>query len=170
VAFVPYPTPLFDASGELVGAVNMLLDISDHMQSEMALTRQTQRLESLNRIAKVLSSDLDLERIVQAATDAARELSGASFGAFFYNVTDEKGERYVLYTLSGASPDAFSKFGLPRNTAIFEPTFRGERTVRSDDIRMDPRYGLSGPHFGMPKGHLPNLKVRQGARRVVLRP
>ena len=44
---------------------------------------------------------------------------------------------------------------MPRNTAIFEPTFRGRGTVRSDDILADPRYGKSAPYHGMPKGHLP---------------
>src|SRR3546814_18881831 len=44
---------------------------------------------------------------------------------------------------------------MPRNTAVFAPTFDGTGSVRSDDIRKDPRYGHSGPHFGMPKGHLP---------------
>src|SRR3546814_1337613 len=44
---------------------------------------------------------------------------------------------------------------MPRNTAVFAPTFDGTGIVRSDDIRKDPRYGRSGPHFGMPKGHLP---------------
>jgi hypothetical protein len=70
-------------------------------------------------------------------------------------VTDGKGERYLLYTLSGAPREAFARFGLPRNTAIFQPTFGGTGIVRCDDIRTDPRYGKSGPHFGMPKGHLP---------------
>lgn len=57
--------------------------------------------------------------------------------------------------MCGAPREAFAKFGLPRNTAIFEPTFRGERVVRSDDIRRDPSYGLMPPHHGMPEGHLP---------------
>ena len=133
----------------------MLVDISERKKTEAIASRQTERLESLNRIEKTLTSDLDLERIVKAATDGATELSGARFGAFFYNLTDDKGERYQLYALSGAPRKAFSKFGLPRNTAIFEPTFRGQGTVRSDDIRKDPRYGLMAPHHGMPKGHLP---------------
>jgi len=33
-------------------------------------------------------------------------------------------------------------------------TFRGTGIVRSDDIRKDPRYGKSAPHYGQPKGHL----------------
>jgi two-component system, chemotaxis family, CheB/CheR fusion protein len=34
VPFLPFPTPLFDASGALVGAVNMLMDLSDRKRAE----------------------------------------------------------------------------------------------------------------------------------------
>lgn len=33
VPFTPYPTPLFDADGNMVGAVNMLIDISRHKEA-----------------------------------------------------------------------------------------------------------------------------------------
>jgi len=68
---------------------------------------------------------------------------------------DEKGESYMLYTLAGVPRSAFERFGMPRNTAVFDHTFRGIGVVRSDDIRKDPRYGHNAPHYGMPKGHLP---------------
>ena len=119
------------------------------------LTSQTHRLEVLNQLALAIASEHDLERIVQKVTDTATHLSGAQFGAFFYNVFDEQGGRYTLYTLSGAPRSAFEEFGMPRNTAIFDPTFRGAGVIRSEDIRTDPRYGKSAPHHGMPKGHLP---------------
>jgi PAS domain S-box-containing protein len=125
-----------------------ILDISRQKASE-------RRWKTLNRIARTLSQDLDVQRTVQSVTDIATELSGAKFGAFFYNSVNDEGEKYLLYTLSGAPRAAFEKFGLPRNTAVFEPTFRGMEVVRSDDIRTDPRYGKSAPHYGMPKGHLP---------------
>jgi PAS domain S-box-containing protein len=111
--------------------------------------------ENLNRIGQVLSAELDLERLVQAVTDAATQISGAKFGAFFYNRKNEAGESYMLYTLSGVSRDAFAGFPMPRNTAVFAPTFTGERIVRSADITRDPAYGRSPPHHGMPAGHLP---------------
>ena len=113
------------------------------------------RCERLHRLSQIIASDLDLERVVQTVTDIATEECGAEFGAFFYNVENEAGEAYQLYTLSGAPRAAFEHFGLPRNTAVFEPTFRGVSIVRSDDIRKDPRYGKNAPHYGMPKGHLP---------------
>ena len=102
-----------------------------------------------------VAAEHDLERLVQAVTDAGVELSHAEFGAFFYNVLREDGEAYTLYTLSGAPREAFEKFPMPRNTAIFEPTFRGRPPVRSDDILADPRYGKNAPYHGMPAGHLP---------------
>jgi len=92
---------------------------------------------------------------VQTVTDAGVEISGAQFGAFFYNVINEQGEAYTLYTLSGASREAFATLPMPRNTAIFGPTFRGLGPVRSNDILLDPRYGKSPPYHGMPAGHLP---------------
>jgi PAS domain S-box-containing protein len=125
-----------------------LLDVSKQKAYE-------HRLETLNSIARTLAGELDLERIIQSVTDTATELCGAKFGAFFYNDIDDQGERYVLYALSGAPRSAFEKFGLPRNTEVFDPTFRGTGIIRSDDIRKDPRYGKSAPHFGMPDGHLP---------------
>ena len=92
---------------------------------------------------------------MQAVTDAATQLSGAQFGSFFYNVTDERGDAFLLYTLSGAPREAFASFGNPRATALFGPTFRGEPPIRLDDVLADPRYGTMAPHHGMPKGHLP---------------
>src|SRR5687767_12171367 len=111
--------------------------------------------ETLNRIGRTLTAELDLERVVQVVTDAATEVSGAQFGAFFYNQKNEAGESYMLYTLSGVPREAFAAFPMPRNTAVFAPTFAGTGIVRADDITQDARYGKSGPHHGMPKGHLP---------------
>ena len=106
-------------------------------------------LDVLNRTAVALAS-LDLEKVVQAVTDAGRELVGAQFGAFFYTVIDEAGEAFTLYTLSGASRADFERFGHPRATPVFAPTFRGEGVIRSANIREDARYGRMPPHHGMP--------------------
>lgn len=45
VDFLPYPTPLFDSSGELVGGVNMLVDITERKQAEHASQRLNEILE-----------------------------------------------------------------------------------------------------------------------------
>lgn len=133
----------------------VVIDITEERKVSAHLQEQTRALSILNRAANAISGDLDQERLVQAITDAGVEITGAEFGAFFYNVVDDKGEWYTLYTLSGVPREAFSKFPMPRNTAIFEPTFSGKEVVRSADITADPRYGKMGPYHGMPEGHLP---------------
>ncbi len=121
----------------------------------MELREETRTIETVNRIGQMLSAQLDVQKLVQAATDAATALTGAQFGAFFYNVTGETGEAYTLYSLSGVSQDAFAQFPMPRNTDVFGPTFRGEGVIRLDDVTQDARYGLNLPYQGMPDGHLP---------------
>jgi GAF domain-containing protein len=116
---------------------------------------ETRHLQLLNRVGCALIGELDLERVVQTVTDAGTELTGAEFGAFFYNVVKEAGESYMLYTLSGVPREAFAGLPMPRNTAIFGQTFTGAGVVRSADITKSSRYGRSAPHYGMPKGHLP---------------
>lgn len=147
-------SPLREAE-TVVGTIIEIRDIGRDKQAEAALAAEARRLETLNRVGAALAAELDLEKLVQAVTDAGVALSGAEFGAFFYNVLNESGESYMLYTLSGVPREAFATFPMPRNTAVFGPTFRGEGVVRSDDITKDPRYGRNAPHHGMPKGHLP---------------
>ncbi|HEU0015813.1 MAG TPA: GAF domain-containing protein [Longimicrobium sp.] len=120
-----------------------------------AVEDEARLVETLHRIGVTLTSHTELHAIVQTATDEATALTAAQFGAFFYNVLDEQGGSYTLYTLSGAPRSAFERFPMPRNTEVFAPTFHGEGVVRSDDITRDPRYGRNAPHHGMPKGHLP---------------
>jgi PAS domain S-box-containing protein len=143
------------SSRELITKVGSNLQMARlRREGEVALREEARTLEILNRVGFTVAAELDLERSVQVVTDAATELTGAAFGSFFYNVENEQGESYMLYTLSGAPREAFSKLPLPRNSALFAPTFAGEGIVRSDDVLKDPRYGKNEPYFGMPKGHL----------------
>ncbi|HEV7838098.1 MAG TPA: GAF domain-containing sensor histidine kinase [Gemmatimonadaceae bacterium] len=142
-----------DALARSLEATEASLKERDQAQREAEAARA--EIEALNAVGTALASELDVERIVQTVTDAATKLTGAQFGAFFYNVVDKQGEKLTLYTLSGAPREAFEDFGHPRPTPIFAPTFYGTAIVRSDDITKDPRYGQMGPHHGMPPGHLP---------------
>jgi len=111
--------------------------------------------ELLLETGKAITSEIELEKVVQRVTDIGTALAGAQFGAFFYNTIDQRGEILTLYTISGVAKEAFSKFPMPRNTKIFEPTFLAKGTVRYDDVTQQPHYGQNEPYYGMPKGHLP---------------
>lgn len=148
-------SPVRDATGRIIGAAKIARDITARKRIEAALDEETRILELLNRTGAVIASQLELQALVQSVTEAARELTGADFSAFFYNVLSESGESLLLYTLSGAPREAFENFGIPQNTPIFEATFNGRAVLRSADITKDPRYGAMPPHHGMPEGHLP---------------
>jgi PAS domain S-box-containing protein len=141
-------SPLRDQGGTPVGTVIEARNI-EHERVKQA------QFDVLNQTGQALAAELDLHRVVQVVTDAGVQLSGAKFGAFFYNVVDEAGENLLLYSLSGAERADFDSFGHPRATDVFGPTFKGEGVVRSDDITLDPRYGKNAPHKGLPHGHLP---------------
>ena len=116
---------------------------------------ETTFAETVLRVAKAVAAHDDLHEVVQVVTDETTAITGAQFGAFFYNVVGLDGESYSLYTIAGVPRERFEKFPMPRNTDIFRPTFEGTGTMRIDDVTADPRYGRTAPYHGMPPGHLP---------------
>jgi PAS domain S-box-containing protein len=50
VAFTPYPTPLRDADGTMIGAVNVLVDVTDRLAAEQALRTAADALRASNAV------------------------------------------------------------------------------------------------------------------------
>jgi signal transduction histidine kinase/ActR/RegA family two-component response regulator len=127
-------------------------------RAEETLRDETRMLEALNRSGIALGATLELDTLLQQITDAATGLSGAAYGAFFQKADDANGNpgALALCALSGAAREQFAGLGHPANTAVFRPTLheQGASVVRSDDITLDPRFGLSATHRGFPEGHL----------------
>ena len=153
--FLTRAQPLHGPDGRVERWFGVNSDISQQQSALDALANEKRVLQTLNKTASLLASELDLSKLVQIVVDAGVALTGAAFGAFFYNKIDESGERYTLYAISENVREDFAKFPMPRNTGVFGPTFRGEAIVRSDDITKDPAYGHNAPYSGMPDGHLP---------------
>jgi PAS domain S-box-containing protein len=148
--------PLNDATLQAMSSVadSIALGI-ERKRAEEELREQADVIETVNHVGQMIAAELDQHKLVQAVTDAATEITGAHFGSFFYNVLDDKGASYMLYTLSGVPRSAFEHFPMPRATDLFGPTFRGEDTILITDVKKDPRYGNNSPYYGMPEGHLP---------------
>ena len=89
VPFISYPTPLLDASGAVVGAVNMLVDISERRRAEnqqAALHKFTDRLYRAD----------SRQAVYDAALDAIGEALGCERGSIL--LFDESGAmRFVAW-------------------------------------------------------------------------
>ena len=146
-------------AGRLARAEDRALEGLDRAVRERTaeLAEQTRLLDMLNTTGQLIAAELDVNRVVQAVVDAARDLAGAAFGSFFYRRSDSDRKGLRLHVLSGAAAADFASFPDPRDTALFEPTFGGRETICSGDVRSDPRYGgrVEGTAGGMPAGHLP---------------
>jgi PAS domain S-box-containing protein len=75
VPFIPYPTPLRDAEGNLIGAINMLVDITERKQAE---SRQKMLIDELNhRVKNTLATVQSLALQTARHTDGIGEFVGA---------------------------------------------------------------------------------------------
>lgn len=148
-------SPIKDSRGNIIGASKIGRDITARIRAKEEIEKQVKKFQILNSVGKSISKNMNVQVVLQKVTDATTKLTGAAFGAFFYNHENEQGEAMMLYTLSGAPREAFEKFGMPRHTKVFKPTFAAQGVIRSEDITQDPRYGHNKPYNGMPHGHLP---------------
>jgi signal transduction histidine kinase len=108
-----------------------------HLQTEVGERRRSEAvLRRTQTLGRLVSAELDLEKVVQAVTDAATELTGARFGWLLYSVRDEGGGSETRRATSGdasilGSPGAATRLGSPR--------FDRALPIRIDDAAKDPR-------------------------------
>jgi PAS domain S-box-containing protein len=114
--------------------------LAEQSRMRQALAEETRSLGILNELGATLNAELDLERVVQAATDAGVALTSAEFGAFFYDVPGAREDAYIPYARSGPRRQVFASFRIPRDAAGLEPAFSGTGIVRGDDATAKLRF------------------------------
>jgi PAS domain-containing protein len=65
IQFVPYPTPLFDGDGELIGAVNLLVDVTQ--------VRHAEHLREQAKRCRRLATSISDQRTIGTLKDMAQE-------------------------------------------------------------------------------------------------
>lgn len=123
--------------------------------SNTALQTQTETMQTINHIGRLLLAETDLQKLTQTVINATTTLTGAEVGAFFYEAINEQGESRQFYTTAGTRPMTTPTAVMSSTTALLAHTFQGQGVVRLDDVRTDPRYGQQAPNYGLPDGHVP---------------
>lgn len=78
VPFIPYPTPIHDETGKLVGAVNMLVDISDRKRAEEQQALLIRELH--HRVKNTLATVQAIMGSTARAVDSIEDFKTALFG------------------------------------------------------------------------------------------
>ena len=78
--FQPYPTPLFDESGKLIGGINMLVDITERKNAEAQIQSDARALTKLNELSSRLWIMPSLNEGLDEMLAATIEMLGADFG------------------------------------------------------------------------------------------
>jgi PAS domain S-box-containing protein len=147
-------SPIKDSKGKIIAASKVARDITERKQAEQRLREQAEIIETLNRTGQILSAELDLQRVAQVVTQASTELIGARFGAFFYNVIDNKGQSSMQYQLCGVPREMLAHFQGLQNTDLLGLAFRDQESLRIADVTKDKSYGKNSPYYGI-GNHLP---------------
>src|ERR1051326_7419599 len=78
--FMPHPTPLFDDTGELIGGINMLVDITERKAAEARIHSDADALTKLNQLSSRLWNMQSVREGLDEMLAATMELLGADFG------------------------------------------------------------------------------------------
>ncbi|MGH6970056.1 MAG: PAS domain S-box protein, partial [Caulobacteraceae bacterium] len=93
---MPFPTPIRDTSGKLVGGVNLLVDISELRAAQDALARRAEQQAALYRFTDRLYRARYLATAYEAALDAIDEAMGCERASIL--MADEGGTmRFVAW-------------------------------------------------------------------------
>ncbi len=135
VWFEAYPSPLRDDDGRVVGAINMLVDVTER--------KRTERLqEEQNRLLELIASGTPLEECLSALCEVVPELNSGTRASIL--LADDERDQFT----KNIAPDLASSFGdglegAPINDLMIgtcgEAVFSGE-PISCEDVANDDRW------------------------------
>jgi PAS domain S-box-containing protein len=160
VPFVPFPTPLRDASGQIVGAINMLVDLSERKQAE---TQQRLLLNELNHRTKNNMQTLQ-SLLFSAARGAKSEEARRVLDEASGRIAAMAAAQRVFYGTSDASRFSVDQF-LGAVIETVRQTLPAEVTI----VR-EPASGVLPNDFAMPLALILNELLTNAAKHGTVDP
>ena len=119
VPFIPYPTPLRDARGNIIGAINMLVDVSERKHAETQqrilfdelnhrVKNNMQMLQSLLSLASRKSGSAEARQILHEATSRIAAMAAAQQVLYGANHADRFRAAEFLEAVCQTARQAFS--------------------------------------------------------------
>jgi len=122
--------------------------MSDLTDSGLGAQLDDERLRRLLEVGRTLVSDLDLESVLQAVLDAARDLTGARYAAL--GVLNERGDGLEQFLTLGIDDDTRARIGdLPHGHGVLGVLIHDPQPLRLPDVGAHPQ------SYGVPAGHPP---------------
>ncbi|WP_426086566.1 hybrid sensor histidine kinase/response regulator [Janthinobacterium sp. PSPC1-1] len=131
--FLTRANPVHDRGGQLLRWFGTSTDVDQVKRVQEALRDETRVLELLNNTGAALASTLDLPALLQETVDAATRISGARFGALYY---DEAGD---VHDSPGALPAPRAVNGISlRQAETIAAELRQGPAMRQNDLLAAP--------------------------------
>ncbi|STR27382.1 Alkaline phosphatase synthesis sensor protein phoR [Janthinobacterium lividum] len=137
--FLTRANPVRDRGGQLLRWFGTSTDVDQVKRAQEALRDETRVLELLNNTGAALAGTLDLPALLQETVDAATRISGARFGAFYY---DDAGE---IHDSVAPLPSASAVNGISLHQADAIATeLRHGPAMRQNDLLAAPDASAGG--------------------------
>ncbi len=131
--FLTRANPVRDRGGQLLRWFGTSTDVDQVKRAQEALRDETRVLELLNNTGAALAGTLDLPALLQETVDAATRISGARFGALYY---DDAGD---VHDHPGALPAARAVNGISlRQADTIAAELRQGPVMRQNDLLAAP--------------------------------
>jgi PAS domain S-box-containing protein len=134
IAFAPYPTPLRDSAGKLVGAVNVMIDITSQKKATELLRLSEQRYKALFESNPDAVFSLDLQGTFTSANPACERVSG-------YSIDELIGSSFTRFV---------GPMGVKQAIEQFAEVVRGEEQTLQVTIRRKDGHEVDLSLTGLP--------------------
>lgn len=95
-------------------------------------------LSVLNKLGEALTAELDIDRLVKMIVEYGTDLIDAQFGAFFYDINDDLGNKLELVAIHGIPVDAMAHFEKPFAPALLSSQKPEVRRIA--DVTTEPLF------------------------------